>query len=192
MRADVTQILLAIDAGDPRAAAELLPLVYDELRRLAAARMKAESPDHTLEPTELVHEAYLRLVGDAGPDWQNRGHFFAAAAESMRRILIDHARAKRADKRGGDRRRVDLDAAHPAATAAPDALLLLDETLRELAANDPQSARLVELRYFAGLTTEEAAAAMGVSPATAYRYWAFARAWLHSRMAADSASGAER
>ena len=180
---DVTQIFQAIHSGDVHAAGELLPLVYNELRKLAAARMAGESSDHTLQPTALVHEAYLRLVGKEDPGWQNRGHFFAAAAEAMRRILIDHARARQADKRGGDRKRISLEAAgevpEPAASAD---LLLLDETLQELARRDPLGARLVELRYFAGLSMDEAAAAVGTSPATAYRHWSFARAWIHTKM----------
>jgi RNA polymerase sigma factor (TIGR02999 family) len=179
---NITQILQAIDSGNAKAAAELLPLVYDELRKLAEHRMKAESPDHTLEATALVHEAYLRLVGKDDPLWQSRGHFFAAAAEAMRRILVDHARAKHADKRGGDWQRISLAAAAPLAFAAPDELLLLDETLRELAKQDPLCGKLVELRYFAGLSIEEAAATLGISTATAYRHWSFARAWLHAQM----------
>jgi len=179
---DVTQILNAIDSGDAQAAGDLLPLVYAELRKLAEHRMKAESADHTLEATALVHEAYLRLVGKNDPGWQNRGHFFAAAAEAMRRILVDHARAKHADKRGGDWQRISLAGIAPEALGAPDELLLLDETLRELAKQDPICGKLVELRYFAGLTVEEAAATLGISPATGYRHWAFARAWLHAQM----------
>jgi RNA polymerase sigma factor (TIGR02999 family) len=179
---DVTRLLDAIEQGDTRAADRLLPLVYGELRKLAAQRMKAESPDHTLEPTALVHEAYIRLIGTGDPRWQSRGHFFAAAAEAMRRILIDHARSKLADKRGGDWQRVPLEAAENLAIAAPDDLLLLDETLRELALRDPVGGKLVELRYFAGLSTEQAAEAVGISTATAYRHWSFARAWLHAQI----------
>jgi RNA polymerase sigma factor (TIGR02999 family) len=182
--ADVTQILSAIDAGDPRAAAELLPLVYDELRKLAAARIAEEGPGQTLQPTALVHEAYLRLVGGQEPqDWNGRGHFFAAAAEAMRRILIDAARRKRAGVHGGDRKRIDLDRAEVAADLPPDRLLALDEALDLLARHDPVAGRLVRLKYFAGLSVEQAAAALGLSRATAYRHWTFARAWLVCRLA---------
>jgi RNA polymerase sigma factor (TIGR02999 family) len=188
--AAVTQLLDAAAAGDPRAAADLLPLVYDELRKLAAARMAAEAPGHTLQPTALVHEAYLRLVGSGdAQSWDSRGHFFAAAAESMRRILIDQARRKHSGKRGGLRGRVPLgDAA--AALAAPDGepvddLLALDDALRQLAAEDPVKARLVELRYFAGVSLEDAAWMLGVSPATAKRYWVYARSWLYGKLHAD-------
>jgi len=173
---DVTQILQAIDSGDAKAASELLPLVYDELRKLAALRMNGEGAGHTLQATALVHEAYIRLVGKQDPGWQNRGHFFAAAAEAMRRILVDHARATNADKRGGDWERVSLENAGD--LSAPDNVLVIDETLCELAALDPLSAKLVELRYFAGLSVEEAAAIAGISTATAYRHWSFARAWI--------------
>jgi RNA polymerase sigma factor (TIGR02999 family) len=182
---DVTQILHAIDSGDARAASELLPLVYDELRKLAAARMNGEWAGHTLQATALVHEAYLRLVGDADPGWQNRGHFFAAAAEAMRRILVDYARAKNADKRGGDWDRISLEAAGDLTATPPADVLLIDETLRELSRHDPQSAKLVELRYFGGLSVEEAAAVVGVSTATAYRHWSFARAWIVARIQRD-------
>jgi RNA polymerase sigma factor (TIGR02999 family) len=177
--ADVTQILIAIDQGDPRAATELLPLVYDELRKLAAARLAAEKPGQTLQATALVHEAYLRLVGGERPqDWNGRGHFFAAAAEAMRRILINRARDKHRLKRGGGRERVDLDAlADP--SNAPDAdLIELDDALNRLAGVNSQAAELVKLRFFAGLTLHEAAAALGVPPRSADRLWAFARAWL--------------
>jgi RNA polymerase sigma factor (TIGR02999 family) len=177
--ADVTHILAGVEAGDPRAAEQLLPLVYDELRKLAAARMAAESPDHTLQPTALVHEAYLRLVGpDAGQPWNSRGHFFAAAAEAMRRILVDAARRKQADKHGGNRARVDLpeDLADPAARS--DDLVALDEALTRLERHDPDAARLVKLRYFAGLSHQEAADALGVSRGAADRLWVLARAWL--------------
>jgi RNA polymerase sigma factor (TIGR02999 family) len=181
--ADVTRILNAIEAGDPRAAPELLPLVYDELRKLAAARMAEEKPGQTLEPTALVHEAYLRLVRDSSPrDWDGRGHFFAAAAEAMRRILVDRAREKHAEKRGGGRRRLDVDAADLATTAGPDQLLILDEALSGLAREDPAAARLVELRLFAGLTVDQAGKALGISTATAYRHWNYARAWLHAEL----------
>jgi RNA polymerase sigma factor (TIGR02999 family) len=183
--ADVTRVLEAIEQGDPRAAAQLLPLVYEELRKLAAARMAAERPDHTLTATALVHEAYVRLVAPAEPQaaaWAGRGHFFAAAAEAMRRILVESARRKRAARRGGGRQRLDLDRADPAAPERPDELLALDEALDKLAAKDPVKAELVKLRYFAGLTMDEAAAALGVSVATAHRYWAYARAWLHQEV----------
>ena len=185
---DVTRALSAIEHGDPRAAEQLLPLVYDELRRLAARTLAREKPGQTLQATALVHEAYVRLVGGGeaaagrGPRWDGRGHFFAAAAEAMRRILIDRAREKRSRKRGGGRKKLDLDALDLAARAAPDQLLALDEALARLAGEDPAAARLVELRYFAGLTVEEAGKALGVSTATAYRHWKYARAWLHSRL----------
>jgi RNA polymerase sigma factor (TIGR02999 family) len=179
----VTRLLDAAAAGDPKAAADLLPLVYDELRKLAAARLAAEAPGQTLQPTALVHEAYLRLVGpDAGRPWDGRGHFFAAAAEAMRRILIDQARARACDKRGGRLRKLDVDAADLATTATPDQLLAVDEALARLAAADPVAARLVELRYFAGLSVAAAGAAAGVSTATAYRLWNYARAWLHAEL----------
>jgi RNA polymerase sigma factor (TIGR02999 family) len=188
---EVTRILCAIDQGDPRAAEQLLPLVYDELRRLAAAKLAQEKPGQTLQATALVHEAYMRLVGSddsAGQKqhWDSRGHFFAAAAEAMRRILIDRARAKRAEKRGGSRKRLDIDAIDVATTAAPDQLLALDDSLAKLAQGDPTAARLVELRYFAGLTVDEAGKALGMSTATAYRHWNYARAWLHSDLAGSA------
>src|SRR6516164_8991292 len=179
---DVTHILSAIEQGDPQAAAQLLPLVYDELRQLAAQKLAHEAPGQTLQATALVHEAYVRLVGGgeaAGLElrWDSRGHFFAAAAEAMRRILIDQARRKHSQKRGGARRRVELDAgallAEPEGEAAED-LLALDEALQQLEAEDPLKARLVKLRYFAGLSLADAAAALGVSPATAKRYWVYA------------------
>jgi RNA polymerase sigma factor (TIGR02999 family) len=180
---DITQIMTAIEHGDPRAAAELLPLVYDELRKLAAVRLAEEKPGQTLQATALVHEAYIRLVGGAQPqDWEGRGHFFAAAAEAMRRILVDRARGKGREKHGGGFRRLDIDAVDLATTVAPDQLLAVDDALARLAAEDPAAARIVELRYFAGLTVEEAGRAIGVSTATAYRHWNYARAWLHSEL----------
>lgn len=175
--ADVTQILAAIERGDPKAADELLPLVYTELRKLAAARLAAEAPGQTLQATALVHEAYLRLVGDEQP-WNSRGHFFAAAAEAMRRILINRARDKGRVKRGGSHRRVDLDQLTDSTTAPADELLDLDEALDRLAASYPQAAELVKLRFFAGLSLDEAASALGLARRSADRQWAFARAWL--------------
>jgi len=176
---DVTRILSEIESGDPSAAGQLLPLVYDELRKLAAVRMAAESPDHTLQATALVHEAYLRLVdGEGRKRWDSRGHFFAAAAEAMRRILVDSARHRQSVKRGGGRLQVSLDEAHLAAPENPAELLALDEALTRLETNDPRAAELVKLRYFAGLTIPEAAGALGVSPRTADDIWAYARAWL--------------
>jgi RNA polymerase sigma factor (TIGR02999 family) len=181
--ADVTQILNAIEAGDPHAAAELLPLVYDELRKLAAARLAAEKPGQTLQPTALVHEAYVRLVGGDQPqDWDGRGHFFAAAAEAMRRILVECARRKAALKRGGVAVREELLAAEIAAPEPDDELLALDEALTLLGQTDAVAAELVKLRYFAGLTGTEAAAALGLSARTADRTWAYARAWLRKRI----------
>lgn len=175
---DVTRILSAIDQGDSRAAERLLPLVYDELRKLAAARLAQEKPGQTLQATALVHEAYLRLVDvDRVQPWNSRGHFFAAAAEAMRRILIDQARRRRRPKLGGDRRRVELDEALVISQPRED-LLDLDEALTQLAEAEPIKAELVKLRYFAGLSIEEAAACLNLSPATAKRYWTVARAWL--------------
>jgi RNA polymerase sigma factor (TIGR02999 family) len=179
---DVTRILDALADGDPHAAHELLPLVYAELRRLAGAQMAREAPGQTLDATALVHEAYLRLVptADAQADFAGRGHFFAAAAEAMRRILVDRARARATHKRGGGLRRVELDDV-PAADRHPD-LLALDEALADLERHDASSARLVKLRYFAGLSHREAAAALGVTPRAADRLWALARAWLLHRL----------
>jgi RNA polymerase sigma factor (TIGR02999 family) len=177
--ADVTQILAAAEAGDPRAAEELLPLVYDELRRLAAARMAEEKPGQTLQATALVHEAYVRLVGgDESRHWAGRGHFLAAAAEAMRHILVEAARRKGALKRGGGRARAELRDADLAVDEAPDEVLAVDEALAGLAAADPQAAELVKLRYFAGLSVPEAAEALGLTTRTAERLWAYARAWL--------------
>src|SRR5215468_2051281 len=176
---EVTRLLDAAVAGDRKAAADLLPLVYDELRQLAVARMAAESPDQTLQPTALVHEAYLRLIGPADElRWENRGHFFAAAAEAMRRILVDAARRKRTEKHGGHRRRVELPDVPARPDVADEQLLALDEALTRLAAEDPVAARVVELRHFAGLSIEDAAATLGLSRATTYRHWTYARAWL--------------
>ena len=179
----VTSIRSAIEAGDPQAAAHLLPLVYDELRKLAAARLADEKPGHTLQPTALVHEAYLRLVGDGQPrGWDGRGHFFAAAAEAMRRILVENARRKTRKKRGGERVRMDLDAVAPAAPALDDDLLDLDEALTRLAEADLAAAELVKLRYFAGLSIPQAAEALGIGARSADRLWAYARAWLRDAM----------
>jgi len=176
---DVTRILSQIDSGDPKAAEQLLPLVYDELRKLAAAKLAQEKPGQSLQATALVHEAYLRLVGAAEPRaYHDRHHFFAAAATAMRRILIDLARRKWTVKRGGGQARQNLD--RLPAPQPDDELLALDEALDRLADEDPVKARLVELRYFAGLTGEQAAAVLGVSPSTADRYWVYARAWLQT------------
>lgn len=176
---DVTRILAAIEQGNTGAGEQLLPLVYDELRRLAAQRLAREAPGQTLQATALVHEAYLRLVDtEQARAWSSRGHFFGAAAEAMRRILIDRARRKQRRKHGGDRRRIDLDASFPANDAAPDALLAIDEALAKLERRFPDQARLVKLRHYAGCTLEQAADALGISPATAKRRWQFARAWL--------------
>jgi RNA polymerase sigma factor (TIGR02999 family) len=187
--ADVTQVLNAIEQGDPRAAEELLPLVYDELRKLAAARLDDEKPGQTLQPTALVHEAYVRLVGGAQPqDWNGRGHFFAAAAEAMRRILVESARRKGRARHGGGRARLDLDAVEPAADEADERLLAIDEALTLLAAEDPAAAEVVKLRFFAGLTAQQAADALGISLRTANSHWAFARAWLFRRLGGTGGS----
>ncbi len=186
----VTRILSAIEQGDPLAAEQLLPLVYDELRRLAARKLVQEKSGQTLQATALVHEAYLRLLdGEGGQDWNSRGHFFAAAAEAMRRILVDNARRKRRPKHGGDRKRLPLDAlALPVEDRFHD-LLALDEALTALAAKEPLKAELVKLRYFAGLSVEEAAACLGISAVTAKRHWAVARARLYAALSDDEASG---
>jgi RNA polymerase sigma factor (TIGR02999 family) len=176
---DVTRILSAIEQGDPRAAEQLLPLVYDELRRLAAQRLAQEKPGQTLQATALVHEAYLRLVDqETARRWESRGHFFAAAAEAMRRILVENARRRGRQKRGGGRARAELLEADLAVEDPPDEVLAIDEALERLAAEDPQAAELVKLRYFAGLSVEEAGQALGMSRATAYRHWTYARAWV--------------
>jgi RNA polymerase sigma factor (TIGR02999 family) len=180
---DITRILTALDQGDASAAEELLPLVYQELKRVARDRLAREANGQTLQPTALVHEAYLRLVGQGDPGWQNQGHFFAAAAEAMRRILIDNARRKNAARHGGDHKRVELDDQVLAAIEPPaDDIIALDDALKRLAAEDPSIARLVELRFFAGLSEEEAAAVLHISRATASRHWTYARAWLHDAM----------
>jgi RNA polymerase sigma factor (TIGR02999 family) len=179
---EVTRILAAVAQGEPQAASQLLPLVYDQLRQLAAHRLAHQAPGQTLQPTALVHEAYLRLVGDAAgdQDWDSRGHFFAAAAEAMRRILVENARRKGRRKRGGDRNRYELDdvADQVAVPQTREDLLALDEALTKLAGVDPQAAQLVQLRYFAGLSIPDAAQALGIAPRTADRLWAFARVWL--------------
>jgi RNA polymerase sigma factor (TIGR02999 family) len=179
---DVTRALNAIEQSQPRASEQLLPLVYEELRRLAAARMANERPGHTLQPTALVHEAYLRLVGDPSRGWDNRGHFFAAAAEAMRRILIESARRKSALRHGGAMQRVELREIEIAATTKAEELLQVNEALEKFETVEPQKAGLVKLRYFAGLTIAEAGEAAGVSPATAKRWWAYSRAWLYKEM----------
>ncbi len=189
---DITRILSGIEHGDPHAVEQLLPLVYEELRELAASKLAQEKPGQTLQPTALVHEAYLRLVGPAGGrPWDSRGHFFAAAAEAMRRILIENARRKRRQKRGGALRRVELDPAQLSYSAPAEDLLDLDDALESLAAEDPQAAQFVKLRYFAGLSVEEAAEMVGLSRSAACEHWAYARAWLHRRLraGADGARG---
>jgi RNA polymerase sigma factor (TIGR02999 family) len=182
---DVTRILNAISRGDTKATDELLPIVYEELRLLAAQKLSRESPGQTLQATALVHEAYLRLSKEEGQDWHNRGHFFAAAAEAMRRILIDNARRKKSLKRGGGHQRVDLHNVAPAAKTgiAPDDLLTLNEALETLVKADEKVADLVKLRFFAGLTARQAAKALGISHNTADAYWAYARAWLRIEIA---------
>jgi RNA polymerase sigma factor (TIGR02999 family) len=180
---DVTRILAALRPGDPQAAAELLPLVYDELRRLAAARLARERPGQTLDATGLVHEAFLRLVGDR--TFAGARHFFAAAAEAMRRILVDNARRKQADKRGGGARRFEPSEADRVVLPDPDTLLTVDEALAKLATEDPASAEVARLRLFAGLSVEEAAEALGVSRATAFRDWAYARAVLTTALGGE-------
>jgi RNA polymerase sigma factor (TIGR02999 family) len=189
---DVTQILSAIERGDPHAAEQLLPLVYDELRKLAAQRLAQEKPGQTLQATALVHEAYLRLVDvDRPQHWAGRGHFFAAAAEAMRRILIDNARRKHRPKHGGNRRRKAGDVAAPRPAMPPEDLLALDEALDKLAEEEPAKAELVKLRFFAGLTMPEVAEALGISLATAERHWTYARTWLYAELkeAAEASDG---
>ena len=175
---DVTRILNAIEQGDVKATDELLPLVYEELRLLAAQKLSCEAPGQTLQATALVHEAYLRLVGDTSPSWDNRGHFFVSAAEAMRRILIDNARRKQRHKRGREYQRVGLDQAELASDTPSDDILALDEALAKLTDEDETKATLVKLRCFAGLTLNQAAEVLGISRSSASRYWSYARAWL--------------
>ena len=182
MNDQITRLLAAVDEGNTSAAQRLLPLVYEELRRLAASRMSKERADHTLQPTALVHEAYLRLAEDSNAEWKNRSHYFAAAAEAMRRVLVDRARAKAAKKRGGDLTRVDLEDLQLAVEARPEVLCAVSEAIDELAEIAPEKAELVKLRFFAGMNNREAAEALGVSPATVKRHWQFARAWLFRRL----------
>jgi len=179
---DVTRILNAIERGDPRAGDDLLPLVYEELRLLATQRLSQELPGQTLQATALVHEAYIRLVEAECRNWSSRNHFFMAAAEAMRRILIENARRKKNLKRGGDHQRVDLDDASAALDESSDDLIALDDALAKLAAEDSTKAELVKLRYFAGLSIDQAAEVLGISRATAVRHWSFARAWLFHRI----------
>ncbi len=186
---DVTRILAAIEDGDTRAVDELLPIVYNELRHLAARKLAQEPSGQTLQATALVHEAYIRLIGSERPDWDGRAHFFAAAAEAMRRILVERARRKARLKHGGGRKRFELDEADLIAEPESQRLLALDEALQRLAREDPIKADLVKLRYFAGLTVEQAAEVLGISRATADRYWSYARAWLyHEITRGDEAS----
>lgn len=191
---EITRILFAVEQGDPQAAHQLLPLVYDELRKLAAARLAQEKPGQTLEATALVHEAYVRIVvsGDASApreqQWNSRGHFFAAAAEAMRRILIENARRKQAEKHGGHLQRIDLANVEVCSPSDPEKLLLLDDALDRLAELDPAAAAVAKLRLFAGLAVEEASLALGVSRATAFRHWTYARAWLQARLGESDTS----
>ncbi len=187
---EVTRILSAIEQGDPHAPGQLLPLVYDELRKLAAQRLAREKPGQTLEATALVHEAYLRLVGaDPGQRWHGRGHFFAAAAEAMRRILVENARRKKRIKHGGDRERVAIEMASLPTRMSSDELLALDEALEKLKQHDPVKAQLVTLRYFGGMTIEQAAEVLDIARVTAHRYWTYARAWLHQQMTGGAEPG---
>jgi RNA polymerase sigma factor (TIGR02999 family) len=189
---EVTRILSAIDQGDPHAAEQLLPLVYEELRKLASQRLAQEDAAQTLQATALVHEAYLRLVDvEKTQQWNSRGHFFGAAAEAMRRILIDNARRKQAEKRGGTRRRVPLDDAEAVAAGPPDQLLAFDEALDRLSARDELAGKVCKLRYYAGLSVEQAAEMLGISRANAYRHWTFARAWLRCQLGAQETADPE-
>jgi RNA polymerase sigma factor (TIGR02999 family) len=186
---DVTQILLQMESGDPSAAEKLLPLVYDELRKLAAQKMASEKPGHTLQATALVHEAYLRLVDvEQQQHWNNRGHFFAAAAEAMRRILVDQARRKSGPKAGGHLHRVDLQQVDPSVAGPQVDILALNEALDKLAAKDPRKAELVKLRFFGGLTTEQAARVLGIAPSTVDLDWAYAKAWLRAEIDGGAAT----
>jgi RNA polymerase sigma factor (TIGR02999 family) len=191
---EVTQILSAIERGDPHAAEQLLPLVYEELRKLATQKLAQEKPGQTLEATALVHEAYVRLVGTpsegAAREWEGRAHFFAVAAEAMRRILVETARRKRRQKHGGGLPRVDIELANVVAPMPDEDLLALDEAMTRLAAEDPVRARLVQLRFYAGLSNEEAAKVLGISGVTAKRYWRYARAWLHREVGTGDDPGA--
>jgi RNA polymerase sigma factor (TIGR02999 family) len=187
---DVTRILSAIEHGDPKATEQLLPLVYDELRKLAAQKLAHEKPGQTLQATALVHEAYLRLVGaETAQDWNSQGHFFAAAAEAMRRILVENARGKKSARSGGDHRRVALSDIEPAIDSPRVDLLALDEALALLEAKDKRKAYVIKLRFFAGLTNAQAAEALGISPATADNDWAYAKTWLRVAMRGDRVSG---
>ena len=187
---EVTRILSAIEQGDPHAAGELLPLVYEELRRLAAQKMAGEAPDKTLQATALVHEAYLRLVdADEAQHWNSRGHFFAAAAEAMRRILVEKARHKKRLKHGGGRKRLELDQLDLAVEEPAEHVLALDGALAKLAAEEPEVARVVELRYFAGLTIEQTSVVLGISVRTANRHWAYAKAWLYQHLSQEGTGG---
>lgn len=187
----VTQMLKQVSAGDPRASSELLPLVYAELRKLAQSRMAKTPPGNTLQPTALVHEAYMRMVGGDAPSWNSRGHFFAAAAQAMRQILVEQVRRKASLKRGGEFDRVAVDPGELAIAEPSEDILALDEALKELERRDPRKAQLVNLRFFAGLTTEEAAAALGISVPTAERDWRFVKALLHSQLSGTDSSPRE-
>jgi RNA polymerase sigma factor (TIGR02999 family) len=187
---NVTQILSAIEQGDPHAAEQLLPLMYDELRKLAAQKLAQERPGQTLQATALVHEAYIRLVDTQKVQhWNSRGHFFAAAAQAMRRILIENARRKRRSKHGGDMERVEIELADLPTRMSSDELIALDEALEKLSQHDPVKAQLVTLRYFAGMTIEQAADLLNISRVTAHRYWTYARAWLHKEVSGADAPG---
>jgi RNA polymerase sigma factor (TIGR02999 family) len=188
---DVTRVLSQIEQGDPTAAEQLLPLVYNELRKLAAVRLAEEKPGQTLQATALVHEAYVRLVGDAGQAWDSRGHFFAAAAEAMRRILVENARRKNRVKHGGDLDRVDVELAELPTRMEAEELIALDEALERLQREDPLKARLVTLRFFGGLTIEQASEVLGISRVSAHRYWTFARAWLHQEISGEPLNPSE-
>jgi RNA polymerase sigma factor (TIGR02999 family) len=189
---DITRVVAAVGRGEAGAAEQLLPLVYDELRKLAAQKLAREPAGQTLQATALVHEAYLRVAGSVDPQWDGRGHFFAAAAEAMRRILVENARRKKAIKHGGGRQRLDADTIAIVAPEVDDDLVAIDEALDRLAVVDPVKADLVKLRYFAGLTIEETAEALGISPATAKRYWTYSRIWLFQEISGDGDSNIRR